>query len=182
MVVEALHLLLGGKPDPDRVRVGTDEAIVEGLFAVGDTEWVLRRTVPARGRSRAYVNGELATAATLAELGASLLELHGQHAQQALHPAADPACRARPVRRHRPAGRSWRPVAVWPSARRRWRSSVVTTVPGRASWTCCRFQVDEIDAVAPVDGEDEALAAEEDLLAAAVTHQQAAQRGCGAAR
>ena len=84
MVVEALHLLLGGRPDPARVRVGAEEAVVEGLFAVGDTEWVLRRTVPAKGRSRAHVNGELATAATLAEIGATLLELHGQHAQQAL--------------------------------------------------------------------------------------------------
>ncbi|MHB1139194.1 MAG: AAA family ATPase, partial [Microthrixaceae bacterium] len=84
MVVEALNLLLGGRPDPSRVRLGAQEAVVEGLFAVGDTEWVLRRTVPAEGRSRAYVNGELATAAGLAELGATLLELHGQHAQQAL--------------------------------------------------------------------------------------------------
>ena len=30
MVVEALHLLLGGRPDPTRVRVGTEEATVEG--------------------------------------------------------------------------------------------------------------------------------------------------------
>src|SRR6476469_1606921 len=73
MVVEALNLLLGGRPDPGRVRLGAQEATVEGLFAVGDTEWVLRRTVPAEGRSRAYLNGELATAAGLAELGVTLL-------------------------------------------------------------------------------------------------------------
>ena len=84
MVVEALNLLLGNKADPSRVRVGADEAVVEGLFVVGETEWVLRRCVPATGRSRAYVNGELATAANLAEIGSAMLELHGQHAQQAL--------------------------------------------------------------------------------------------------
>ena len=84
MVVEALNLLLGGRPDPERVRVGATEATVEGLFAQGDTEWVLRRILPASGRSRAYINGELATAAALSELGAGLLELHGQPAQQAL--------------------------------------------------------------------------------------------------
>ena len=84
MVVEAINLLLGEKPDPSRVRPGAREAVVEGLFAVGDEEWVLRRVVPADGRSRAYVSGELSTASRLAELGATLLEVHGQHAQQAL--------------------------------------------------------------------------------------------------
>ena len=49
MVVEALNLLLGNKADPSRVRVGADEAVVEGLFVVGETEWVLRRCVPATG-------------------------------------------------------------------------------------------------------------------------------------
>ena len=62
MLVEALRLLCGGKADPARVRTGEEEAVVEGLFAVGDTEWVLRRVVPATGRSRCYLNGELVTA------------------------------------------------------------------------------------------------------------------------
>ena len=176
MVVEALHLLLGGKPDPTRVRVGTDEAWVEGLFAVGDTEWVLRRTVPARGRSRAYVNGELATAATLAEIGASLLELHGQHTQQAL---TQPRTQRAALDRF--AGIDRGPFVA---ARRRVTEceAALAELGGddraRArELDLCRFQVDEIDAVAPVEGEDASLATEEDLLASAVTHQQAAQRG-----
>ncbi len=178
MVVEALHLLLGGRPDPSRVRVGTDEATVEGLFAVGDTEWVLRRTVPATGRSRAYVNGELATAATLAETGASLLELHGQHAQQAL---LQPRVQRAALDQYAGIDR-----APFVAARRRVAEcrAAIDELGGddraRArELDLCRFQVDEIDAVAPVEGEDEVLAAEEDLLAAAVTHQQAAQRAAG---
>ncbi len=178
MVVEALHLLLGGRPDPSRVRVGTDEATVEGLFAVGDTEWVLRRTVPATGRSRAYVNGELATAATLAEIGASLLELHGQHAQQAL---LQPRVQRAALDQYAGIDR-----APFVAARRRVAEcrAAIDELGGddraRArELDLCRFQVDEIDAVAPVEGEDEVLAAEEDLLAAAVTHQQAAQRAAG---
>lgn len=174
MVVEALHLLLGGRPDPGRVRVGTDEATVEGLFAVGDTEWVLRRTVPASGRSRAYVNGELATAATLAEIGASLLELHGQHAQQALM-----APRAQRAALDRFAGIDRGPFVA---ARRRVTAceQALAELGGddraRArELDLCRFQVEEIDAVAPVVGEEEDLAAEEDLLAAAEEHQRAAR-------
>ncbi len=174
MVVEALHLLLGGRPDPARVRVGAEEAVVEGLFAVGDTEWVLRRTVPANGRSRAHVNGELATAATLAEIGATLLELHGQHAQQALL-----APRAQRGALDRFAGIDRGPLVA---ARRRVAAceAALDELGGddraRArELDLCRFQLDEIDAVAPVAGEDGALAAEEDLLAAAVDHQRAAR-------
>jgi DNA repair protein RecN (Recombination protein N) len=175
MVVEALHLLTGGKPDPSRVRTGCDEATVEGLFAVGDTEWVLRRTVPAQGRSRAYVNGELATAATLADLGATLLELHGQHAQQALL-----APRTQRAALDRFGGIDRRPFV---EARRHVAECVAALDElGGDDRTrareldLCRFQVDEIDAVAPELGEDQRLAAEEDLLAAAVEHQQAARR------
>jgi DNA repair protein RecN (Recombination protein N) len=84
MIVEAIGLLLGGRPDPARVRSGADEAVVEGLFASGDDEVALRRVIPAVGRSRAYVNGQLAPASQLAELGPRLVELHGQHAQQSL--------------------------------------------------------------------------------------------------
>jgi DNA repair protein RecN (Recombination protein N) len=175
MVVEALHLLLGGRPDPTRVRVGTEEASVEGLFAVGDTEWVLRRTVPAQGRSRAYVNGELATAATLAEIGGSLLELHGQHAQQAL---TQPRTQRSALDRFAGIDR-----APFVDARRTVAAceAALAELGGddraRArELDLCRFQVDEIDAVAPELGEDEALAAEEDLLAEAVTLQQSARR------
>ena len=82
MIVEAIGLLLGARTDPGRVRPGAEETVVEGLFVVGDTEWVLRRVVPRTGRSRSYVNGALAPATRLAELGADLVELHGQHAQQ----------------------------------------------------------------------------------------------------
>ena len=46
------------------------------------------RVIPRDGRSRAYVDGRLATAGELAELGAGLVDLYGQHAHQSL---LDPA-------------------------------------------------------------------------------------------
>ena len=70
MLVEAINLLVGGRADPSIVRPGAAEARVEGRFVVGDDEYIVSRVIPADGRSRAYVNGRLATAATLAELGA----------------------------------------------------------------------------------------------------------------
>ncbi len=84
MLVEAISLLVGGRADASIVRPGAQEARVEGRFIDGDSEVVLTRVIPLDGRSRAYVNGRLATIANLAEHGATLIDLHGQHAHQSL--------------------------------------------------------------------------------------------------
>jgi DNA repair protein RecN (Recombination protein N) len=84
MVVEAIDLLMGGRAEAHMVRRGASEAVVEGRFVIGDDEHVLRRVVPHDGRSRAYIDGRLATVGALAELGATLVDLHGQHAHQSL--------------------------------------------------------------------------------------------------
>src|SRR6476619_1516047 len=73
LLVEAIELLVGGRADPVLVRPGASEAVVEARFAWGDEEVVVSRVVPAHGRSRATLNGRMATAAELAELGARLV-------------------------------------------------------------------------------------------------------------
>ncbi|MGO9197945.1 MAG: DNA repair protein RecN [Acidimicrobiales bacterium] len=84
LVVEALELLMGGRADPALVRAGTECAIVEGRFLAEGNELVLLREVPADGRSRAYLDGRMATAGALSEIGTGLVDLHGQHAHQSL--------------------------------------------------------------------------------------------------
>jgi len=89
MLVEAVGLLLGGRASADLVRTGEDVATIEAIFeSAGGEELLVRREITAQGRSRAFVNGTLATAATLRELSARLVELHGQHEHQTL---LDPA-------------------------------------------------------------------------------------------
>jgi DNA repair protein RecN (Recombination protein N) len=85
ILVEAVGLLLGGRASPDLVRTGADMATIQALFDDRDGgELLIRREVTAQGRSRAFVNGELVTAAALRDLGARLVDLHGQHEHQAL--------------------------------------------------------------------------------------------------
>ncbi|NBV82025.1 MAG: DNA repair protein RecN, partial [Actinobacteria bacterium] len=85
MIVEAINLLVGQRADPSMVRPGADELRVEGRFVDGSgDERLLCRVVPRDGRSRAYVDGRLATVANLAELGTGLVDLHGQHEHQSL--------------------------------------------------------------------------------------------------
>jgi DNA repair protein RecN (Recombination protein N) len=88
LVVEALHLVLGGRASPTMVRAGAAEAMVEARFVVGEgddeREVILARAVPADGRSRAWVDGRMSPVAALVEVAAELVEIHGQHEHQSL--------------------------------------------------------------------------------------------------
>ena len=85
MVVQAIELLTGGRADGSMVRRGADHALVEGRFETPEgAEIILKRVIPSKGRSRAYVDGSLAGASQLSEIGLSLVDLHGQHQHQSL--------------------------------------------------------------------------------------------------
>jgi DNA repair protein RecN (Recombination protein N) len=157
------------------VRPGAEEAVVEGLFAVGDGELVLRRVVPARGRSRSYVDGDLATAAMLAERAAPLLEIHGQHAQQAL---LQPRHQRDALDRFAGVDRSELRSARAEVRRLRARlEELGGDERARAREVdLLRYQLEEIDACAPEVGEEERLDAEESLLADAVAHRESGER------
>src|SRR5438552_14742143 len=84
ILVEAVGLLLGGRASGDLVRTGEDAAAIEAIFESGGEELLVRREITSQGRSRAFINGALATAAVLRDLSSRLVELHGQHEHQTL--------------------------------------------------------------------------------------------------
>jgi len=84
ILVEAVGLLLGGRASGDLVRTGEDAAAIEAIFESNGEELLVRREITAQGRSRAFINGALATAGALKELSTRLVELHGQHEHQTL--------------------------------------------------------------------------------------------------
>ena len=103
MLVDALALLLGERASSDVVRPGAPKTVIEGAFeftstaldrlrssltALGveaeDGRVVLKREIMGEGGSRAWVNGSPATVGMLAQLGALLVDLHGQHETQSL--------------------------------------------------------------------------------------------------
>jgi DNA repair protein RecN (Recombination protein N) len=181
MVVDAIELLVGGRADPMLVRTGAEEAWVEGRFvrppgADGDLpeEVVLARAIPRSGRSRAYVDGRLATVSELAAIGARLVDLHGQHAHQSLlHPAAQREALDRfagvdlaRLRAARVAVRDLLDELERLGGDERTRAREIDLL---------RYQVDEIEAAA-IEGpdEDERLEAEEDQRADAAAPREAA--------
>lgn len=176
LLVEALALLLGGRADPALVRPGATEAVVEGRFASADDEVVLTRVVARQGRSRAYLDGRMATATTLADRGRELVDLLGQHAHHtllstsaqraALDRAADIDLAPLVAVRSQLAQVDARLAALGGDAGARAREVDLL-----------RYQVAELDAAALVDAEeDEALDSEEAVLADATAHREAAAR------
>ena len=80
VLMGALDLVLGGRADASVVRDGAKEAEVEADFG----ETVVRRTVTAQGRSRAWIDDESVSIAELKELGRRLVDIHGPSANQKL--------------------------------------------------------------------------------------------------
>ena len=97
IILDALGLALGARSDAGLVRNGAKQASATAVFTAPDDEaliallsergfeaapgeeLILRRVVSADGRSRAYVNDQPAGVAALREIGALLVEVHGQH-------------------------------------------------------------------------------------------------------
>lgn len=101
ILVDALSLVLGDRAESGVVRPGTRKAEISAEFDVDQMPWVkdwlegngleadqdqclMRRTVEAEGRSRAFINGSTVTLTQLRELGEQLVDIHGQHAHHAL--------------------------------------------------------------------------------------------------
>lgn len=101
ILLDALGLILGDRADASVIRAGAQRAEVSAEFSLAATpevsEWlkrndldsgaqtlIMRRVVEANGRSRAYLNGSPATLQQLREVGARLVDIHGQHAHYSL--------------------------------------------------------------------------------------------------
>lgn len=103
IIIDAIHLLVGGRGSAEFVRHGANKAEIEGLFQfenikehpcflkaqefgidVEDEMIVLRRDISRSGKSVCRVNGKLVTIAILREIGSTLIDIHGQHEHQEL--------------------------------------------------------------------------------------------------
>ncbi len=98
ILIDALQLALGARADAGVVREGALRCEIsaefdspaslldwfeEAGFTAGDT-LLLRRTIDAQGKSRAWINGSAATATQLKDIADNLVDIHGQHAWQSL--------------------------------------------------------------------------------------------------
>ncbi len=174
ILVGAVGLLVGGRASADLVRTGEDVAAVEAVFERPDgREVIVRREISSQGRSRAFIDGALATSGALRELSDELVDLHGQHEhQRLLDPAAhidvlDEFARAADVRHSvAEAFTAWQRLR---SERER-RLAAERDKTSRAEFLA--FQLTEIERAALKAGEDDELLATRQVLANADKLQQ----------
>ena len=110
IIIDAVELLLGGKADSSMVRAGEERAIIEGVFRLNsvtragilpilerenlldtdsDKAITLMREVRSNGRSSARLGGVTVSLDVIGEIGALLVDVHGQSAHLSLlKPAA----------------------------------------------------------------------------------------------
>ena len=168
ILVEAVGLLLGGRASGDLVRTGEDSAAIEALFETGGDELLIRREITTQGRSRAFINGALATAGALKDLSVRLIELHGQHEHQTL---LDPSTHLGVLDTFGSLDSLAGPCAVAFEAFRAAQEELArvrTAARDRnARLELITFQLGELDRAAPKPAEDDELYALRQVLASA---------------
>jgi DNA repair protein RecN (Recombination protein N) len=195
LLAQSLDLLLGGRAGSGMVRAGAAEAYVEGVFSIppklaesellptGAEEIVLARRVWPDGRTRAYVCGRSATVSDLRELGSALLAFYGQHEHRRLMLSAvqldvlDGYCGPdQGGLRARVAEAYARVRALEDQV-----ESIREVAAGRErELDLLAFELEEIDRVAPNEGEADELAGERERLRHLETLRGAALAGAEA--
>jgi DNA repair protein RecN (Recombination protein N) len=195
LLTHALDLLLGGKRRSGILRPGESEAYVEGVFALNESltrdpelaelrervpldsdELVLARRVTAEGRTRAYVQGRSVSANDLRAVSSRLVTFYGQHEHRRLTLASaqleilDAFC----GKAHLEACAAFERLLTQARAVDRQLGELRERVAARdRDLDLLEFELNEIDAAAPSESEEESLEAELKRLAAVEMLRQA---------
>ena len=184
IILDALGLAIGARAEAGLVRRGANQASAVASFALDrehpvwallddkgldydrSEDLVLRRTLGADGRSRAFVNDQATSVAALKEIGGLLVEVHGQHETVGLLDS----------RTHRPLLDAFGAVSLdavasawsaWRAAREQ--AAELRELAGRAAAETeeITLRLGELDRLDPREGEEVALAEERAVLGAA---------------
>jgi DNA repair protein RecN (Recombination protein N) len=186
IILDALGLATGARGDASLVRRGAAQAVATAIFAPGrddpvwayldekglsyarDEDLVLRRVLGADGRSRAFVNDQATGVAVLRDLGALLIEVHGQHETVGLLDArTHMALLDRYGGAEAPARACLEAWSAWRAARSHAETLKADRDRLAAEADDLTGRLAELDRLSPVPGEAAALAQERALLGAA---------------
>ena len=99
IIIDSINMILGERASKELVRYGTEKASVQAVFDINararelleendidceDDEIIIRRTLTSEGKSTARINGAAVTLSLLREIADCLINIHGQHDNQAL--------------------------------------------------------------------------------------------------
>ncbi len=183
ILLDALGLALGARGDAGLVRAGAAQAVVAATFDLAprhplrarladqgieaEGELILRRTLGADGRSRAFVNDQPVAIGLLREIGGELVEVQGQFEQRGLIDAAthrtllDAFGGAALAERATATAAAW---TRWREIEARKQAASEAGARADADEAFLRHAVGEIDALDPKPEEEDALARDRALL------------------
>lgn len=200
IILQAIHLLTGGRASTTWIRDECERAVIEACFSIRKTheealellrrhdldqgeECLIRRVVARNGRSRMYINDQQVTVRVAAELTGHLLSIASQHEHQRLLQVGNHLDFLDSY------GELWDRRKKFADLFARYRHLVIELEDLRKKEQereqrrdFLAFQLEEIRTVNPVAGEDEALARERDRLKASETLVQLVRRSQGLLR
>ncbi|WP_444958617.1 DNA repair protein RecN [Microbulbifer sp. ZKSA002] len=182
ITLDALGLALGGRGSAELVRTGANRADISATFDIAEhpsaaswlesqeldagQEVILRRTIGADGRSRAYINGQPVTLLQLRALGEQLIDIHSQHEHQSLLKKEthlrllDEYAQAQEL-----AAETRSRFKTWRDHYRRYRTLADSAEEAEARRHLLEYQLKELDQLGLSEGEIESLESEQQQLA-----------------
>ena len=182
LLIDSLQMILGERVSKEVIRSGCDKAMVSALFSVKesynavsvfcddngidfDGEIIVRREIYKDGRSRAFINGNMVTLSALKQLGCLLVNIHGQHDNHALMRSLSHcffldqyAKNDKELSAYKTAYNEYLSVRSMLDKLKK------NTEKKEEALELLRYEIDEIESIAPEEGEEDALKSERKAL------------------
>lgn len=183
ILIDALHLVLGERGGAEILRVKDKACVIEAAFSTeavssypeeisslieaGDETVMLRREISPDGRSRCFINRKAVNLSSLRDLGARLVDFHGQHDQQHIFRAdthrelLDRLAGLTSKEGPAPSVKEYRKLFSEYTGFVRQRDEILKAVEGRQrQMDLLKYQIDEIERINPAENEEENLESE----------------------
>ena len=180
IILGAIGLLLGQRADVKAIRNGATKCVIEAHFDIAsyqlqtlfdENEWeyedecIIRRELSATGKSRAFVNDSPASLAQIKELGELLVDVHSQHQNLLLSNEGFQIKALDVIVHNEQLLTEYRSLYNdWKKAKQQLALLVEEADKNRADEDYYRYQVEQLENAHLVDGEQEELEEESDIL------------------
>ena len=181
IILGAIGLLLGQRADAKAIRQGAMKCVIEARFEIGaydmclffeendleyEDECILRREVSTSGKSRAFINDTPVSLSLMKDLGEMLIDIHSQHQNLLLNKEGFQlnvldilAHDEEELSAYQQAYQDWR------RTRQELEKVIVQAEQNKADEDYVRFQLEQLEEAHLVEGEQEQLEQESEMLA-----------------
>lgn len=190
IILGAIGLLLGQRADSKSIKNGATKCIIEAVFEVGayeldaffndndlefdGSECIVRREITATGKSRAFINDTPASVSLLKELGEMLIDVHSQHQNLLLNKENFQLKVIDILAKDKGELAKYQTLyAAYKQAERNLDTAIKAAEAAQTEEDYLRFQLEQLEELAPQPGEQEELEREAELLSHAEEIKQA---------